>query len=645
MKKNLLLLTLSLCFLGFGYNANAQEITIGTGQFVHSATNPWGPMDSRASDSLYNRNCHIYSGQFFSSMVSGDTIRSIGFNRSTNSNNAMSGMPSLKMWFNNTTEIDYGPGNINWKSRADSAVLVFDGDPSAYVTGASGYNIIPLDFPYGWNPALGGNFELIIEYQQVTAQGQDIIWLYDRADATPGFIDNQTKVVTGNIASISDSTSFSNLRHPNIKLIFPSPDNVGSGDMSSMSFIYIDEYVIPTVYFENTGQNEQLNVPVTATLPSGYSSTVIIDTMSINEVVIVEFDTLFAPSTAGTENMMVYTSLVGDGFAGDDTLIQAIEYYDPFPTPTTFLSGPLVNRPGAGLGGRDESDVVAPITLAGSNINHGSPFKIMDDFIVPDAGPLGQNWVIDSIVVMAYMTGSDSAVSPFTSGFFRILDGSPLDPGTTSLYGDTTSSALFDSYWSGVYRVFTTQAVNRPIMRNVLVPLLGTPPSLPSGKYWLECSLEGSASFSGPWAPYVTLDNHAVTGNALHRTSNFTTDPLGGGASLYGFDYQQGLVFEVYASINTSIDVLENLGFKIDQNVPNPFTDVTNITYHLDKAAEISIEILDIRGRSVSSKDLGKVGSGSHTERLDLSNNGDGMYFARFRVNGAQQTVKINKSR
>jgi len=47
---------------------------------------------------------------------------------------------------------------------------------------------------------------------------------------------------------------------------------------------------------------------------------------------------------------------------------------------------------------------------------------------------------------------------------------------------------------------------------------------LAPGSYWLDWQVDGDITFTGPWAPPVTIDGQTTTGNALQWTGSW--DPI-----------------------------------------------------------------------------------------------------------------------
>lgn len=81
-------------------------------------------------------------------------------------------------------------------------------------------------------------------------------------------------------------------------------------------------------------------------------------------------------------------------------------------------------------------------------------------------------------------------------------------------------------------------------------------------------------------------------------------------------------------------------------NAPNPFNPTTTISFTLAAAGPVEIEILDITGRSVRSLVRGVRDAGAHRVLWDGTNDAgreiaSGVYFARMRAGGAEETTKL----
>lgn len=177
-----------------------------------------------------------------------------------------------------------------------------------------------------------------------------------------------------------------------------------------------------------------------------------------------------------------------------------------------FNNGPLVNSPGTGAGGADES-VVQDASLGLNTLGFGHQFtegnRIADDFVVAN-GP----WDIKEIHFYAFQTGSPSNPSPMTALYLQIWDGPPNDPLSSVVWGDLTTNRLLSSSWSGIFR--TSEAIGSGnILRPVMLNVAEVDTTLYNGTYWLDWTVAGSDIYTGPWAPPITITGQTTTGNAL----------------------------------------------------------------------------------------------------------------------------------
>jgi hypothetical protein len=176
-----------------------------------------------------------------------------------------------------------------------------------------------------------------------------------------------------------------------------------------------------------------------------------------------------------------------------------------------FDNGPLVNSPGTGPGGADESlarDATVGLTSRGFNVAQAGGYRVADDFTVPAGG-----WDVATITLVPYMAGSPTAPSPITGVNLQIRNGEPGQAGSSVVWGDSTTNRLASTVFAEVYRRLESEPgdASRPVM--AAVASVGT--TLAAGTYWLDWQVDGDSSYNGPWAPPVTVDGQTTTGNAL----------------------------------------------------------------------------------------------------------------------------------
>lgn len=181
-----------------------------------------------------------------------------------------------------------------------------------------------------------------------------------------------------------------------------------------------------------------------------------------------------------------------------------------------YDNGPLVNSPGTGVGGADESRLqftAFEMTTLGFGFQLSQEARLADQFTVPE----GRFWFVDSITFFGYQVGS-TTTSTFTALNYRVLDGPPAEPTTGVVFGDTTTNRLLSSGWTGIYRVREPESGNvtdRPVM--ALVTSGGF--SLSPGTYWLDWQADATL-LNGPWNPPITINGQAETGDAVQSNDS-----------------------------------------------------------------------------------------------------------------------------
>ena len=89
-----------------------------------------------------------------------------------------------------------------------------------------------------------------------------------------------------------------------------------------------------------------------------------------------------------------------------------------------------------------------------------------------------------------------------------------------------------------------------------------------------------------------------------------------------------------------------NQSFVLGQNYPNPFNPSTQITYRLNKSAQVKLSVYDVTGREVRCLVDQYQGTGDYRVEWNSNANGSaqlasGMYFARLNVDGQSVTRKM----
>jgi hypothetical protein len=171
-----------------------------------------------------------------------------------------------------------------------------------------------------------------------------------------------------------------------------------------------------------------------------------------------------------------------------------------------YDNGPFINSPGTGPNGTDQS-ILQNTTLGMNTLGAGIQFvsgnRMADDIVVDET------WTVEAITVYGYQTGSPTT-STMTGGYVQVWDGDPTAGGQV-IWGDVVTNRMASTAWTNSYRLSEgTPGTTRPVMSIVMAtPGLVLEP----GTYWIDYTLDGSLA-SGPWAPPITINGQAVTGNA-----------------------------------------------------------------------------------------------------------------------------------
>jgi len=96
----------------------------------------------------------------------------------------------------------------------------------------------------------------------------------------------------------------------------------------------------------------------------------------------------------------------------------------------------------------------------------------------------------------------------------------------------------------------------------------------------------------------------------------------------------------IKARINEVLDIEKVNGIQMGHAYPNPFTDVTNFTFNLDKSAEIGIQIFDVTGKLVLTESMGKKSAGKNNVSVNAGNLPSGLYMYRITADGEASVSK-----
>ncbi len=300
----------------------------------------------------------------------------------------------------------------------------------------------------------------------------------------------------------------------------------------------------------------------------------------------------------------------------DFALVAAAHGPPPPPpvVPVLWDNGPLVTHPGQGAGGADASareSVTLGEAIMGYSHHVATGARVADDFTADDA------WTIEQIEFFAYQTGAGPGNPTIHHANVRIWEGSPLEPGSRVVYGDSLTNLLTGAVWDTLYRTDETTvptATDRAVYR-LRCEVEGW--TLPPGTYWIDWQVDGTLS-SGPFVPPITIpgQTNPPGANAI-QYSDASWHPVMDTGSLTPDDFKfvlRGKIENTPASAGgSSPDVAR----AIVSLRPNPFNPLLTIELSFARAGVASLRLYDVRGRLMRSLLDGRVAAGTSTIEWD----------------------------
>ena len=99
------------------------------------------------------------------------------------------------------------------------------------------------------------------------------------------------------------------------------------------------------------------------------------------------------------------------------------------------------------------------------------------------------------------------------------------------------------------------------------------------------------------------------------------------------------LIMQSGTGIDDVVGANDHSLLKLSQNNPNPFEGTTNADLIIVKSGDVTVEITDVIGRVVGTKNFSSLQQGTHQLRVTLSS--AGMFFLTARQNGQTAAIKM----
>lgn len=155
------------------------------------------------------------------------------------------------------------------------------------------------------------------------------------------------------------------------------------------------------------------------------------------------------------------------------------------------------------------------------------------------------------------------------------------------------------------------------------------------------------------WLPLAFAQAWAVSTDTASPFHNWISIPAPDTAAVYAAVFKSptfGFAFGSYGTIlkyNTNVIGINNgnesniLTYSLQQNFPNPFNPITNITYSIPKQEFVKIFIYDITGREVRYYPQGFKPAGKYNFKFSANGLASGVYFYKIQAGSYSQSKKM----
>src|SRR5690606_37921830 len=82
-------------------------------------------------------------------------------------------------------------------------------------------------------------------------------------------------------------------------------------------------------------------------------------------------------------------------------------------------------------------------------------------------------------------------------------------------------------------------------------------------------------------------------------------------------------------------------GFALEQNYPNPFNPSTTISYSIPFSVDVTLSVVDLTGRVVSTMQMPRQSAGTHKVSFDAANLSSGVYLYKINAGGYSASRKF----
>jgi hypothetical protein len=208
--------------------------------------------------------------------------------------------------------------------------------------------------------------------------------------------------------------------------------------------------------------------------------------------------------------------------------------------------------------------------------------------------------------------------------------------GGTYLWSDSSTAQMLSATVSGVYWVNVTDANGCSATDTISVTINTVPVVTASASSLTVCELDANVILTG-MPSGGTWSGTSVSGNQF--------DPSAGSGTyspLYAYTDANGCTGTAGVTIVVSecTGIVDNTSAALMTLYPNPNNGQFNIVFAAD-AADVSVEITDVEGRTVQVQQFNAVVAGVNNT-ISMENAANGFYFVKVIVNGVSAVQRIS---
>ena len=197
--------------------AIGQYVKIGDGSYTGTLGGPM--VGSTTKDTQVSRFAYIFPKAELANLYHKDTIESCEFFHVA-SIAAPNSSTFCKIWIQNTSRSDFGPGKLHFPTETKNSTLVFSNTPASYIGTLEKFYQIPFNTSkFVYDSLNGENLAMYVEYRQIKKQSSTLQWYFEGSLTVPNYGGNQLKygISTNGFDSLPSSGSY----HPTIIFNFP----------------------------------------------------------------------------------------------------------------------------------------------------------------------------------------------------------------------------------------------------------------------------------------------------------------------------------------------------------------------------------------------------------------------------------------